>query len=362
MAIFLSDTFTDTDGVLLQNHTPDTGDTWSALGFDVNGTSSTQDAETRNNRGQSTSISALSRIYRNDATPASAEYSIEADFVIPGTSDSQQYTLVARMSPSGTSSSNVDRYVMYYLDHAISANRSFTIDKWVGGVQTTLINQSYDLGIGTFTIRFVIKDSEKSIVVNDVTIVSVSDNTITQIGKVGIGFPKNIVDTIYADNLSAIDITATPINKNINLFINGPISINDNITLFINGDTSGTPLVGDDNFCLTIDQLFKTADYNPQIIGRFITSPSSVTIEVWNVIGGTNDVISLINNSCYQINDTGRWAWSTINLPPLQHSNSQFVYRMTGINMEIFDGQFILKTNQTGQEKISRDNSHIRKI
>jgi hypothetical protein len=148
----------------------------------------------------------------------------------------------------------------------------------------------------------------------------------------------------------------------IDLFIHGFESIHNHLTLSIHGTCSGLPLLetGDDNFGITLDQLFKNADYNPQIIGRFIGDPNSVTIEVWNNSG---DVIALANNDCYQIGDTGRWAWSTINLLPLTKIVSQFIFRMTGDNAEVFESQFILHTRRKNSHgKVPRNNSHIRKI
>lgn len=151
-------------------------------------------------------------------------------------------------------------------------------------------------------------------------------------------------------------------NQELDLFIHGPEQITDNITLSIHGTVSCLPVLetGDDNFGITLDELFKNADYNPQIIGRFIGDPNSVTIEVWS---NGSDVIILNDNNCYQIGDTGRWAWSTINLPPLAKIINQFIYRMTGDNAETFESQFILHTRRKNSyNKVPRDNSHIRKI
>jgi len=165
-----------------------------------------------------------------------------------------------------------------------------------------------------------------------------------------------------SENLDLFISTKDNKNQELNLFIHGPEQITSNITLSIHGTTSGLPPLenGDDNFGITLDELFKNADYNPQIIGRFTGDPNSVTIEVWNNNG---DVITLANNDCYQIGDTGRWAWSTVNLSPLTKVISQFVFRMTGDNAEVFESQFILHTRRKNSfNKVPRDNSQIRKI
>lgn len=167
--------------------------------------------------------------------------------------------------------------------------------------------------------------------------------------------------TIKNDNIDLSIDGLDSIFGTLDLFISGPRLIIDNINLFIRGNVSGTaPSVGDDNFGITLDQLFKNADYNPQIIGRFIGDPNSVTIEVWDNDG---NVIILTDNNCYQIGDTGRWAFSTVNLSPLVQIVSQFVYRMTGDNLETFESQFILHTRRKDSHgKVPRDNSQIRKV
>jgi hypothetical protein len=148
------------------------------------------------------------------------------------------------------------------------------------------------------------------------------------------------------------------------LFIAGPIQLTESIHLFLRGNVSGlTPSVDpDDDFGMSLDVLFTRGDHNPQIIGRFITDPNSVTIQIYNVISGVNTLVTLDDNQCYQIGDTGRWAWSTVNLPELQNIVNQYVYVMTGDNAEIFKGKFILKNTVKINNKIPRNNSHIRRI
>ena len=133
----------------------------------------------------------------------------------------------------------------------------------------------------------------------------------------------------------------------------GSGQLTDNINLFIRGNISGTPSVGDDNFGIELDQLFKNGDFNPQIIGRFTTNPSGVTIEMWDVIDN-NSIVSLSSSDCYEIGNTDRWAWSTINLPPLTRRVNQYVFKMTANTAEVFEGEFILKTKKVGKERKRR--------
>lgn len=167
-------------------------------------------------------------------------------------------------------------------------------------------------------------------------------------------------------NNNNIDLTITgneSVNQNLNLFVGGKDALTANLDLIIIGEETnngglnlfikGALGEDDDNFNLSLEQLFKNADYSPQIIGRFITDPSSVTIEVWNLMNN-NSIVSLISNDCYEIGDTGRWAFSTINLPPLTRRVNQFVFKMTANTLETFEGEFILKTKKVGKDRKRR--------
>lgn len=153
-------------------------------------------------------------------------------------------------------------------------------------------------------------------------------------------------------------------NNSIDLVIVGPLQITNNAYLYVRGTVSGLPPLetGDDDFGLSLEQLFKNGDYNPQIIGRFTTDPDSVTIEIWDIMDGANTLLVLSSNDCYQISDTGRWAFSTINLPQLPNIINQYVYRMTGDTTETFDGKFILRAQKENTNKIPRNNNHIKKV
>lgn len=150
----------------------------------------------------------------------------------------------------------------------------------------------------------------------------------------------------------------------IDLFVHGLGLKTNDMHLSIHGTVSGLPPLetGDDDFGLSLEQLFKNGDYNPQVIGRFTTDPNTVTIEIWDVIDGANTLLVLSSNDCYQIGDTGRWAFSTANLPQLPNIINQYVYRMTGDTTETFDGKFILRAQKRNTNKMPRNNDHIRKV
>lgn len=91
-----------------------------------------------------------------------------------------------------------------------------------------------------------------------------------------------------------------------------------------------------------IDWLLKSSDHYPQIIGT-LESATSVTIQLWEVTDGQNTPVSLVSSDCYQIGNTGRWAWSTVNLPTYITYQRQYFYIMIANNGVTFEGQFFLE-------------------
>jgi hypothetical protein len=217
----------------------------------------------------------------------------------------------------------------------------------------------------------------------------------------GSGSPSQWIETSGDRNLSMgghLDVSDqidysihgyAPKNKSLNLiftypsfhnyptldfFLKAPEPVNDSIDVFVHGHALNSNTIGlytsaqfvqtivslyikgeavspeEDTFGISLDQLIKNADFNPQIIGRFTTEPSSVTIELWDLMNN-NSPLSLSSYDCYEIGDTDRWAWSTINLPPLTKRVNQFVYRMTANTAEVFEGDFIVKIKKIGKER-----------
>lgn len=93
----------------------------------------------------------------------------------------------------------------------------------------------------------------------------------------------------------------------------------------------------------SMDWFLKTSDHYPQLIGTFDSSISGVTIQVWDVINAQNTLVSPTSSGCYPITDTGRWGWSTSNLPSLSGYQHQYYYLMAGNPSGTFDGQFFLE-------------------
>ena len=91
-----------------------------------------------------------------------------------------------------------------------------------------------------------------------------------------------------------------------------------------------------------LDWLLRTPDYHPQIIGT-LDNATTVNIQLWNIANGANTLVSVASSGCYQIGDTGRWAWSTSGLSMYTANQRQYFYMMTADNSDTFTGQFFLE-------------------
>ncbi len=137
-----------------------------------------------------------------------------------------------------------------------------------------------------------------------------------------------------------------PFSGSMNLYTEGPFPYNDNINLFIEGsfaESDGTAL-------RTINRFTKTGDHDPQLIGTFVLLASGVNIQVWDVVDGQNTPIALTSSGCYQIGDTTRWAFDTVNIPfTSENKKYHYYYRMTSTMDEIQYGEFFLTVPEGGR-------------
>lgn len=79
----------------------------------------------------------------------------------------------------------------------------------------------------------------------------------------------------------------------------------------------------------------------PSIIGELITGVSGY-IEVWE----GSQLVAVSSSGCAEIGTTGKFAWSTSNIPVLQHGRQQFHWQMSG-GGETDDGDFVLRIYPT---------------
>lgn len=133
-----------------------------------------------------------------------------------------------------------------------------------------------------------------------------------------------------------------------NLFIVGPLLVSTSGNFFMHGpelaSTSGNLFMRGaiESLAESIDWLLRTHDHYPQILGTF-ESATSVNIQLWDITDGQNTLVSVTSSGCYQIGDTGRWGWSTANIPITQGNGKQYFYLMTSNASITFGGQFFLE-------------------
>lgn len=211
MPAFLVDTFTDTNGTVLASHTPDTGGAWSTLGdFRLPGADAASGLQAKINSNTLTSNDAtnISRAYRNASDPVVAEYDLTATFrflIVNAVNSAARWMLAARMSDTDTASASMSWYAAGYLGSTTAGSRTWTLRKWVSGTQTTLASSAENPSVPvTKTVLFEIRNATKRLLVDGVEVCTSTDNTITQVGRVGVTAP--IPTAGYIDDLTATSV------------------------------------------------------------------------------------------------------------------------------------------------------------
>jgi hypothetical protein len=199
MAIF-SDDFTDTDGVLLQNHTPGTGTSWTQLWQSTAGV----DAEINTNRCRSDGTLNHGVMYTADGSYPSADYDITCTLVsMVGQNDRPIYLLVRVQ----------DQENMYAVRLEATASES-RLYKKVSGAWTAL-GSLFTVPANGSVIKLEIVGSALKFYDDGVEIASATDSDISAAGKAGIAFgggpelaisgddgsTSNVIDTLTVNDL-----------------------------------------------------------------------------------------------------------------------------------------------------------------
>jgi len=164
MSVFLSDTFTDTNGTLLSAHTPETGGSWTKRSGFSNLTITSNKAVGSSN---------FNNVYTNAAVPGGNEYDIEYDLT----------------PSSGYNNDCFGRFVdLNNYFRCVLANNFIYFYKKVSGTETLITFVGYSLNIGVVnTVKFEIRDAAKKVYIDSVEKISTADDSITDAGIVGIG-------------------------------------------------------------------------------------------------------------------------------------------------------------------------------
>lgn len=173
MTTFAQDAFTDTDNTLLENHTGETGATWTKHG--LTGTGSAQ--ITNANRLQNGTANSV--IYTASGTPPSASYGVSFTFrMITDVND------VAGVAGRLASTTVGNGYIAYAF-----GGIQYKLSRVDAGVETVLgsVDEVYSTGTD-YTGKLDITDGAKRFLVDGVQKITSADNTYTAAGLAGVLF------------------------------------------------------------------------------------------------------------------------------------------------------------------------------
>lgn len=166
-AAVVTDSFTGTNGTLLENHTGETGATWTFHSAYPN------HLTIQSNRVYAADWS----LYFPSGVPATNEYDVSADLTV--LSNTGAIGVVGRSLTTGSDSLYMGRYN--------AGTTQWELVKCTSAACTVLASTPETLAIGsTYAIRLEIRDAAKKLFVNGVQKGSSTDNTITQVGRAGI--------------------------------------------------------------------------------------------------------------------------------------------------------------------------------
>lgn len=173
------DSFSDVSGVTLQNHVGETGAVWAKNSSVVFADGYISNA----NRYRGTDSG--NDLYYASGVPASAEYDVEADFVLVG-------GITTTAGIGGRASTTVDTGLYVYYPAAGSG--------WIlaynnAGAYTELGTYTQALVEGVpVHVKLQIRDAAKKVFIDGVERISSADNTITQVGR-GLIFARSTTNT-----------------------------------------------------------------------------------------------------------------------------------------------------------------------
>lgn len=191
---FASDTFTDTNGTLLENHTPDLGTSWTkGSGLDAGIVSI--NANTIYGSGASADI----RMWYIGVTSTNADYDVQATFKISNTS-ATSLTILGRASTSAVTAYGLR-----------CAGTGWALYKWVAGTRTTLGSYTGDACTTARVGKLEMRGTSISAYVDGVLRIGpVTNSAISAAGRAGLAtFYADQYNSRYIDNWSATDAPAT---------------------------------------------------------------------------------------------------------------------------------------------------------
>ena len=192
MALVFSDTFTDTNGTNLDDHTPDTGTGWTeeertgVRSLECFGNNCEAEAGELNDRAT----------YSAQPDPTVADYDVEFDYKTVSIGAEAPYHLFARL----TDLSNFYLATFYGSD----ATDDYKLNKKVAASFTELASLNETISDGD-TLKLEIKDANKKVFNGVTEKLTSTDNALTSAGKAGISHGNTLVSTDDLDTTPEAD-------------------------------------------------------------------------------------------------------------------------------------------------------------
>lgn len=186
---FLNDTFTDTNAVLLENHTGETGATWTKHGSFASGSFTVQ----TNRIYQSANPS----LYYASGTPSLANYYIESVVRIVSTAACDLFVCCGRINTGANT-----KYYISYNTLADGVSPGIKLRKTVNGTDTALGTGFYvqpgGFNVGQdYTFKLDMNGSTIDAYIDGVLVLTATDSSITATGRAGVsgGSPNGTTTT-----------------------------------------------------------------------------------------------------------------------------------------------------------------------
>ncbi len=190
-ANFVNDTLTDTNAVLLENHTGETGATWAKHPANID------NAQIQGNRACNKNAAGADSLYYASGVPASADYEVEGDCFVQTNLAGADWWLVARIDTVA----NTCYRVRYSKD-----NGYWQLFKVVTGSFTSLGTFVQALSTSTaYHALLLVKGNTQRFFVDGVERITAADTAVTGTGRPGCAFfgAATLTTNYHLDNFKA---------------------------------------------------------------------------------------------------------------------------------------------------------------
>lgn len=197
---FVTDTFTDTAATALGSHTGETGASWTIV-TDNGGNGAVLVSDANRIRANALGVDSASVIYTPSGTPASADYSVEADFRC--VTNTGIAGILIRAAVSGPS---VDGYFLQYrvfFGWRLWVFTGTTLGAQIGSTYATEMSDA-----STVHAKLTVSGSSFTVELDSVSRITGSDSTYSAAGKPGVIWTTTTITNstgVHLDNFVATD-------------------------------------------------------------------------------------------------------------------------------------------------------------